>query len=401
MTSVSVDGPEILRQARTILPEVIELRRRLHQRPELGLMLPATRAAVLQALAPLGLELTLSDTISSVVADLRGEGGSGPTVLLRADMDALPIEEKSGEDFASLEAGRMHACGHDAHAAMLVGAANLLSARRGSIAGTVRFVFQPGEENHFGAQLMMRDGVAEGVDCAYALHVTPSLPAGVVGVRNGPIMSAANTFVIIVRGIGGHASLPHVTTDPVPAMCQIVQALQSLVSRELSAFDPAIVGVGQVFAGHAINAIPATAKIAGTFRTTSSKARATIKKAIYRLAEGVAATNECVAEVSIGDGYPATVNASSAYMTVRSAACRILPRASVIDMPHPLLGADDFGFVLREVPGAMSLLGVCPADVATPTVAPPCHADRFRINEPSLAVGIGLHVATALTALSQ
>lgn len=398
MLTARLQGEEILCQARKLLPDVVALRQRLHRHPELGLTLPRTRETVLAELQPLGLETRLSETISSVVADLAGS--DGPTVLLRADMDALPIKECSGEPFASAQSGRMHACGHDAHTAMLVGAARILSSQRHSMRGRIRFVFQPGEENHFGAQAMVREGVLDGVDSAFALHVTPTLPAGVIAIRKGPIMAAANSFVIAVDGIGGHASMPHLIANPIPALCQLAQALQAIVPQEISAFDPAVISIGQLAAGDVINAIPSTGRIAGTFRTVSRAARTKITKAISRLSKGIAAAHNCTATVTIGEGYPATVNATESCAIAKTAAASLLPASSVVELANPLLGADDFGFMLRDVPGAMSLLGVCPADIRMPQLAPPCHANNFRIDENSLAIGTAMHVATALLALS-
>ncbi|MGA1052164.1 MAG: M20 metallopeptidase family protein, partial [Ilumatobacteraceae bacterium] len=253
--------------------ETVALRRRLHERPELGNDLPITREAVLESLEGLPLDVTLHETTSGIAALLTGDR-PGPTVLLRGDMDALPLHEDTGLEFSSKDEGTMHACGHDTHTAMLVSAAKLLSARRSDIAGRVLFMFQPGEEGEHGARFMLDEGLldlpplADGtpspVTGAFALHITSTIPTGMVAAKPGPTMASADRFEILVKGAGGHASEPFRTIDPIPIACEIVQALQTMITRRVDIWDPAVVTVGQITAGTTNNIIPETASIVGT-----------------------------------------------------------------------------------------------------------------------------------------
>jgi hippurate hydrolase len=381
-----------------VIDDVVALRRRIHEQPELGLDLPLTQAAVLESLDDLGLTMTTGTTSSSIVADLDGssEGATGgPTVLLRADMDALPLQEHSGEPFASRTAGHMHACGHDAHTAMLVGAARMLAARRDDLRGRVRFLFQPGEEGHAGARHAMADGALDGVDAAFALHVGPNLRSGRVAWRRGAILASADEFEVDVIGRGGHASSPHWAADPVPVACEIVLALQTMVTRTVDAFDPAVVGVSQVRAGTTHNVIPERASMLGTVRAVSEATRRSVLENITRVAEGVAAAHGCTAEVRRHEGYPVTVNNGRAAEFQADVARSVVGDRSVTELPSPLMGAEDFSYILEAVPGAMCFLGVCPPEIRNPLTAPSCHSDRMRLDEDALGVGVALHVATA------
>ncbi len=269
------ESTTLLADARKMLPELVELRRRIHRHPELGLILPKTQATVLDAIDGLGLAVRTGTSVSSVVADL--EVSDGPVVLFRGDMDALPMPEDTGLDFASEVSGCMHACGHDAHTAMLVGATRLLHARRGELAGTVRFMFQPGEEGHHGAQFMIDEGVLDGdepVDAAFALHVSPNLPAGTIWTRGGPLMASADVLAIKITGRGGHASTPYLANDPMPIAAEIVQALQVMVTRRINTFDPVVVTITKIRAGTTDNVIPETVDMLGTLRAVSEASRA-------------------------------------------------------------------------------------------------------------------------------
>src|SRR5688572_5584711 len=249
MTTTTQTG--LLDEAHGLLDDVVAVRRRIHRQPEIGLTLPRTQQVVLEALDGLGLDVRTGQKTTSVVATLEGTQ-PGRTMLLRADMDALPLEEDTGLPFASEVDGAMHACGHDAHVAMLLGAARILAARRASLAGRVVFMFQPGEEGYHGARVMIEEGLLEATkpDAAFGLHAGARLPAGVVGTRGGALLAAGDTFQITVRGDGGHASAPHDCLDPIPVACEIVQAFQTMVTRRVNAFDPAIVTVAKIEAGH-------------------------------------------------------------------------------------------------------------------------------------------------------
>src|ERR1700730_3259580 len=237
---------ELIEEARGLLGDVVQLRRSIHREPELGLDLPLTQAKVLEGLRGLPLEVRTGQRTSSVIADLRGRR-PGRTMLLRADMDALPLQEGTGLTFASTYAGKMHACGHDAHTAMLVGAARLLARRQAELAGTIRFMFQPGEEGYAGARVMLDEGLLDiNPAAAFALHATPRWAAGTITTRPGPVLSSADTFTITIRGRGGHASAPHMAADPVPVACEIVMALQTFVTRSVSVFEPGIRTAGKV-----------------------------------------------------------------------------------------------------------------------------------------------------------
>jgi hippurate hydrolase len=397
---MSIVDQDLLGPAREVLPDVIDLRRRLHLHPELGLELPRTQAAVLDALEGLGLEVSVGERLSSVVADLDG-GRPGPTVLLRGDMDALPMTEDTGLDFASRTGDTMHACGHDAHTAMLVGAARLLAERRDELAGRVRFMFQPGEEGSGGAALMVDDGVLDGVGAAFAIHVAPNVPAGVVAWKPGPALASADELEIVITGRGGHASTPHWATDPVPVACELVMALQSMVTRTVNAFDPAVLTIAQISAGTTHNVIPETARLYGTLRAVSERTRHEVWERVRTVAEGVAAAHGCTASVHIAQGYPVTVNDATFAAFVAEVAGEALGPRRAVEMPSPVMGAEDFSYVLQQVPGAMVFLGVCPPEHPDPAAAPACHSNRMVLHEDAMADGIALHVAVATTFLER
>src|SRR3989475_3319223 len=284
---------EILRDAESILDDTIQLRRRIHRHPELGLTLPRTQGAVLDALDGLDLDVRTGQRTTSVVARLAGPR-PGPTILLRADMAALPMAEEPSLPFASEVAGAMHACGHDAHTAMLVGAARLLAARRESLAGNVVFMFQPGEEGYHGARVMLEEGLLDGTPpptAAFALHVTHRLTAGAIAARPGPAMASGDTLQIVVLGRGGHASAPHDCLDPAPIACGILQAFQTLVTRQINVFDPAVVTVAKIEAGTTRNVIPDTAQLLGTVRTVSEVTRERVLEGVRRMADGIASAH--------------------------------------------------------------------------------------------------------------
>jgi amidohydrolase len=334
------------------------------------------------------------------VADLEG-GLPGPTVLLRGDMDALPMPEDTGLEFASREPGRMHACGHDSHTAMLVHAAHLLHRHRADLRGTVHMMFQPGEEGFFGARIMAEEGLLERDEeptAAFAIHIDPRLPVGRVATRPGPIMAAADVWTVDVHGKGGHASMPHDTIDPVPIVCEIVQALQSLVTRRFDAFDPIVVSATKIAAGTTNNVIPARAHIQGTLRSTSERARERAHEGIRRVATNVAAAHEAEAEVQIFPGYPVTVNDAGFVGFTREVTGELLGERAFREMPAPIMGAEDFSYVLQRMPGALVFLGVRPEGSEAPA---PCHSNHMLLNEEGMVAGIALHAAVALRYLER
>jgi hippurate hydrolase len=392
-------------EAGAVLDDVVALRRDIHRRPELGLDLPETQARVLDALDGLGLRITTGDAQSSVIADLDG-GEAGPTVLLRADMDALPMPEDTGLDFASEHDGVMHSCGHDAHTAMLVGAARLLVARRGELAGRVRFLFQPGEEGHGGARIALDEGLlaADGtggddVTWAFAIHQSPSIPSGMVATKGGPVMASADVIRIAVRGKGGHASMPHDANDPIPVACAIVPALQTWVTRRVDVFTPAVVTIAHIRAGSTSNVIPEVARMEGTVRAVTARVRNEAHAAVRRIAEHVAAAHQMTAEVEIEDGYPVTVNDDGAAAEVLDVARGLIGDANVVALRDPVMGAEDFSYIVERVPGAMAFLGTRPPGVGPAEVAPN-HSNRMVLDESALATGVTLYAATALNRLA-
>ncbi|MDT0214662.1 M20 family metallopeptidase [Rothia sp. ARF10] len=359
--------------AQAMAPELVELRRELHRHPELGNDLPRTQRTVLDALEGLDLEITTGREVSSVVAVLRGRGGSRqpgeerPVVLLRGDMDGLPVTEVTGLDYASQEPGLMHACGHDLHTAGLVGAARILHELRDELVGDVVLMFQPGEEGPGGAEPMLREGLLEAagrrVDTAYATHVyAAERPRGVWFGRPGPQMAAADEVLITVRGMGGHGSQPHYALDPVPVACEIVLALQTMVTRRFDVFDPVVLTVGRIASGTVNNVIPDTAEISATLRTFSGEHREKAHAEIRRVAEHVAAAHGLASSVDIGGGYPVTVNDPDEFAFARDTVVDLFGEDRWSDMPEPEAGAEDMAFVLEEVPGAYLNVGACVVD---------------------------------------
>jgi hippurate hydrolase len=397
-----------LEHASELLDDAVDLRRRLHLHPELGNDLPRTTDAVLAALDGLPLDITRHETTTGIAATLEG-AKPGPTILLRGDMDALPMPEDSGVDFSSTIDEVMHACGHDLHTAMLAGAAHLLSDRRDEIAGRVLFMFQPGEEGHHGAKFMLEEGLLDvpalsdgsesPVDAAFALHVTSLLPTGFVSTRGGPVMASADTVRIEITGKGGHASSPHYALDPIPVACEIVQSLQTMVTRSIDVFDPAVVTVGRISAGTTSNVIPETAVIDATIRTVGERTRSKVHEGIQRVADGIAAAHGCECDVALNIGYPVTTN-DDAYAEHSLALARdVVGSDQVFALPNPIMGAEDFSYVLQQVPGAMMFLGATPHDRDALTAAPN-HSNRVYYDEEAMTSGIALYSTAALRHLT-
>jgi hippurate hydrolase len=400
---MALPAADLLTAAYNDADRTIDLRRRIHRQPEIGLELPRTQATVLEALGDLPVELTTGRRVSSVVGVLRG-ARPGPTYLLRADMDALPVHEDSGLPFASEVPGVMHACGHDTHVAMLVGAARLLAERRDEIAGQVVLMLQPGEEGLHGARFMLEEGLLEAVPGApvagaFAMHVISTFRSGSVQVRPGPTMAAADHWQVTVRGRGGHASMPHAAADPIPVAAEIVLALQSMVTRRVDVFDPAVVTVGHLEAGTRDNVIPETAFMEGTIRTVSAEQRADVVAAVQRVATNVAAAHGLTAEFVHQEGYPVTVNDAGVAARVGEVASGLLGQPAVEVMRAPLMGAEDWSYVLQRVPGAMAFLGACPQG-SEPGTAAPNHSNLVVFDEEPLPAGVALYAAMALDALA-
>jgi amidohydrolase len=371
---------KFLDEAKELLPAAVAVRRRIHAQPELGLDLPLTTQAVLDGLQGLDVDIARGKSTSGLVVSLTGTKSgsqSGRTILLRGDMDALPMPEETGLDFASQIPGRMHACGHDSHTAMLVQAVHLLHRHRDELPGTVKFMFQPGEEGHAGARRMIADGLLDAdpkPDAAFALHIFPNFKAGAIAGRPGPILASVDTWTIRVKGRGGHASMPHLATDPVPVACEIGLALHAMVTRRTNVFDPVVLTLGKITGGTASNIIPETVEMLGTLRTTSEAAREIARDGIKRVATNIAAAHSCTAEINIRPGYPVTVNDPGFVDFARGVATEMLGADNYIPMPAPFMmpeGHTDHDHV------------------------PSCHSNHMILNEDAMAVGIAMHAAVA------
>ena len=401
---------DLLAEATALAPILVDLRRRLHRIPEIGLRLPLTQAAVLAALHEIeqdhavDLEITTGTALSSVVAVVRGSR-PGPAVLLRADMDALPVTEDTGEEFTSEHPGATHACGHDLHTAGLVGAARLLVAHRAEVAGSVVLMFQPGEEGDHGARVMIDEGVLDAagdrVAAAYGLHVMSSvLPAGLVTTRPGTMLAAADTLTVTVRGRGGHGSMPHLAADPVTVAAEIVIALQTAVTRQFDALDPVVVSVGRITAGTTNNVIPATAEIAATVRTFSEDTHALVEERLARVATHIAAAHGLTVDVDYVRGYPTTVNTPVEVDRAARVTTTILGPRGFMIAPRPISGSEDFSYVLQQVPGTYLGLGATPRGT-DPATAAYNHSAQARFDESALPVGAAVLAGIALDRLAQ
>ena len=392
-----------LDEARALLPAAVALRRRIHQKPELGLDLPLTTQAVLDELQGLDVAIARGPSTSGLIVTLNG-AKPGRTILLRGDMDALPVTERTGLPFASQIDGTMHACGHDLHTAMLAGAARLLSARRGELPGSVIFMFQPGEEGHAGARVMIEEGVLDAAGgrpvAAYGLHVASAqLPGGVLSTRPGTIMAAADTFEVTVHGRGGHASQPHNAADPIPAACEIVTALQTMVTRKFNVFDPVVLTVGSFHAGTVDNVIPDDARMAASLRTFSPETRARAMDAAIALVHDVAAAHGLTATAEFGQGYPVTVNDAGQAEFAQSVVTGLLGTGRFVPTPYPLTGSEDFSYVLEEVPGAFLMLGAC-LPGSDPATAAFNHSPEAAFDDAVLADGAAVYAALAIKRLA-
>jgi len=337
--------------------KMVTLRRDIHREPELGFDTEKTAEKVLAALDGLPLDVQTGVAQNGIVATLRGEE-DGPTVALRADMDALPIHEETGLPFASEIEGRMHACGHDGHTSMLVGAAHALSGMRDRIKGSVKFVFQPAEEGGGGGRVMVDEGVADDVSSIYALHLWPGLPFGKVATKAGPIMAAADAFEMEVGASGGHGAMPHLAVDTIVIAAHIVTALQTVVSREVDPVEPAVLTVGEIGAGTAFNIIPEKARIGGTVRTLNADLRRRMPERIEEVASGVAKGMRGEVSLDYTFSYPVTANDEDAALRALDVAGDLFGGESVLELPNPSMGGEDFAYYLERVPGAFIWLGV-------------------------------------------
>jgi amidohydrolase len=398
MTTDTTSSTDLLDEALEIEPNVLAIRRRIHRHPEQGLNLPETQETIVEELERLGLEPKKGKGLSSVTAVI-GEGRPGRTIVLRADMDALPLNEDTGLDFTSEIPGTMHACGHDTHVAMLLGAARLLKKHEDELPGPVILMFQPGEEGYAGARVMIEEGLLEGLDPkttrAFAIHIDAEFPTGTIRSRPGSEMASADNVFITVHGRGGHASQPHLALDPIPVAAEIVLALQTAVTREVDVFDPAVLTIAHLTAGTTHNIIPPLAKLEGTFRTLSDKRRAAMPGIIKRVAEGVAGAHGTTAEFELRPVYPTTINDPGIYDLVREISIGLVGEDDVIHMKDPLMGAEDWSFVLQKIRGVMVFLGARPRETPLEGFAMN-HSNIVVFDEDALPVGVALYAKVAL-----
>ena len=390
---------DLLDLASGLSESIVSLRRAIHREPELGLETPKTLAKVREALADLPLAWREGTSCTGAVATLEGTGaaaGEKRRVLLRGDMDALPMDEKTDLDFASTIPGRMHACGHDTHTAMLAGAARLLADRRDSFSGTVDFMFQPGEEGYHGARFMIDDGLLDPLpDAAFALHIMPNARFGTLAGRAGPLMAAADEFSITVKGRGGHASMPHDCADPVPAAAAIVGAIQAMVTRRFNAGSAVVVTVTKIHAGTAHNVIADDVELGGTMRTLTPKHREKVHRLIEEVAVQTAAAYGVEASCTIRHGFPVTICDERAVALGQGVATELGGENGWRTLGEPIMGAEDFSYVLEKVPGAMFFLGVArEGDDWRSCCA--IHSPRMHVDEAALPRGTAMLAGCAL-----
>ena len=393
---------DVLIQAKAMLPELQALRRKLHQIPEFGLELPKTLELILKQINGLG-EITTSKEISSAVLHIKGDQ-PGPTVLLRADMDALAVIEDTNLDYASTN-GFMHACGHDLHMAMGVGAAKILSSRKSEIKGDVIIFFQPGEEGHHGADVMIDQGdlMVSGSKPirAYGLHVFSSYPLGMMGSKAGPLMASAGDLFVTVTGSGGHGSMPWLSKDPISVLTEIMSALQTMVTKRFNAFDPVIVNIGWLKAGDTAttNVIPESASFGATVRVFSEENATKLKKYTTELAESIAKAFGLSATVEFNRATKVLVNDASAIQAVEKVTTKLFGAGRYVNLPAPIAGGEDFASIVHEIPGAFVFMGAAPPGV-DPSTAATNHSNKAVFDDSVLADGAALLVELAFEALS-
>lgn len=372
--------------------KIVALRRDIHREPELGFGTEKTARKVLDALEDLPLEIQTGVAENGIVATLKGKE-DGPVVGLRADMDALPIHEETGLPFASEIDGKMHACGHDGHTSMLVGAAHALCKVREHINGTVKFFFQPAEEGGGGGKVMVEEGVADGVGSIFALHLWPGLPFGTAATKSGPIMAAADVFKMLVKSSGGHGAMPHLAVDAIAVSAQIVTALQTIVSREVDPVESAVLTVGEIEAGTAFNIIPGEARLGGTVRTLNADLRSKMPERMEELARGVAIGMRADVELDYTFSYPVTVNDETSARLALGVAGDLFGGDHARTLSNPSMGAEDFAYFLEKLPGAFIWLGAGED-------ASGLHTPTFAFDEEILPRGAALLTALALEALA-
>ncbi len=379
-----------------LVPDMVALRRDLHEHPELAFEEVRTSGIVAQRLRALGLEVQTGVARTGVVGLLRGGAGKADakTIAIRADMDALPIHEQNDIDYRSTIDGKMHACGHDGHTSIALAVADILSKRRDELTGNVKFVFQPAEEMIGGAEPMIEEGAMEGVDGIIGLHLISDYPVGRVGVRSGSIFASADKFVVTIKGKGGHAAMPEASVDPIVIAAYIITALQTLISRETSPFSPAVITIGRVIAGTAFNIIPETAELQGTMRAFSKEHREKLVRRITEVASGVASAMGATCDINFIDGCPPCVNDAAMTEVVHKAAVESVGDGKVDDGDVVLTtGSDDMACFLKAVPGCYFIVG---ANNPAKGADYPHHHPHFNVDEDAMPVGVEVLTRAAL-----
>ena len=373
-------------EIKDIEKNIIEWRRDFHRYPELGFDEHRTSKIIGEALKKMGLAPKMNVGKTGVTADLTF--GEGPTIALRADMDALPMQETSGLDFSSKHDGVMHACGHDGHMAMLLGAAKVLIQNGDIFNGTVRFIFQPAEEGAGGARYMIEDGCLDGVDEIYGIHVWNYQPVGEVGITDGPVLAAADMFDIKIKGIGGHGAAPQGTVDAVVVASHLVQALQTIVSRNTNPLESTVVTIGTISGGHNFNIIADKVTLSGTARAYTEENRNLIKTRMAEIIDGVAKTFAAEISFDYEDGYPPTINHTDPANKVLKAAERVVGEKA--GMPYLSMGGEDFSYYLQKIPGCFFFVGSAPNDQNL--FETPHHCSHFTMDERALLVGPSIYL---------
>lgn len=382
----------------SIVPAIASLRHELHEHPEIRYEEKWTSDRVARFLDEIEVPYSRGHAKGTgIVATLEGNGDK--TVLLRADMDALEIEEETGLPYASKIPNRMHACGHDGHTACLCGVVQTLASLRDALTGTVKFVFQPAEEIGAGGKLIVEEGILDGVDATFALHGWPTLPVGKIGLRAGPMLAGADTFRIEIAGKGCHAAAPNTGVDPVVVAAHITTALQTIVSREIDPLDPSVVSVAMIHGGNASNVIPESATLEGTFRSLTQPVHGQLKAAIQRVAEDCARAFRAEASVTFAPNpYPPLFNDADATRFVFETADDVLTRDACVEMKRPFMGAEDFAFYLQKAPGAFICLGVNPSETE---LYPALHNPKYDFNDDAIPTAITLMANLALRTLAR
>lgn len=391
-----MQSSDIISQSKEIHQWIVEKRRAIHRHPELMYEEFETSRLVQNTLSDLGIEYEKDIAVTGVVGVVGN--GEGPCIALRADMDALPIHEEADVDFRSEIDGKMHACGHDCHTAMLLGAARVLKDNESEINGTIKLIFQPAEEGGAGGKMMRDQGVLEDPDVEqiFGLHVSDKLPTGTLASKEGTLLAATSSIKILVSGNGGHAAMPHLTSDPVVTGSKIVVELQTLISRELDPLESGVISITMANAGSATNVIPSSMELQGTIRSLTSEGISRLQQRVREVAGGIAIANRCTAEVTFpGNDFPPTVNDGECWELGKISAGEILGEECVSEMGS-IMGGEDFSYYTQVVPGCFSFLGVGNPEIGAVFGV---HHPKFKVDEDALSLGTAIHVNTALNAL--